>query len=184
MKDDRECGLLVSMRQPIFIRPVTEEERQLIEAGRRSNDAFVMRRSQILLASARGERVPSIASALSCDQQTVRNAIHAFNQKGPDALQAGSRRPHRLGTALAEVDAETFKALLPRRPRDFGPPTGLWTLELVAKVCVQLGWSKTEVSAQTIRQTLLRSKINWKRAKHWITSPDPQYQGKKTPVTA
>ncbi len=60
------------MRQPIFIRPVTEEERQLIEAGLRSNDAFVMRRSQILLASARGERVPSIAKALSCDQQTVR----------------------------------------------------------------------------------------------------------------
>src|SRR5512135_1384880 len=46
-------------------------------------------------------------------------------------------------------------------------------------VCVEVGWTKTEVSAQTIRQTLLRSKINWKRAKHWVTSPDPQYPGKK-----
>jgi transposase len=172
------------MRQPIFICPLTEEERKLIEAGLRSSDAFVMRRSQILLASARGERVPSIASALSCDEQTVRNAIHAFNQKGPNALQAGSRRPHRLRTALAEVDAQTFKALLHRSPRDFGKPTGLWTLELVAMVCVELGWTKTEVSAETIRQTLLRSRIKWKRAKHWITSPDPQYQVKKTPVTA
>jgi transposase len=172
------------MRHPIFIRPVTEEERQLIEAGLRSKDAFVMRRSQILLASARGERVPSIASALSCDQPTVRNAIHAFNQKGPDALQAGSRRPQRLRTALTHVDAETFKALLHRSPRDFGKPTGLWTLELVAMVCVEVGWTNTEVSAETIRQTLLRCKINWKRAKHWITSPDPQYQLKKTPVTA
>src|SRR6266516_1950866 len=100
------------MRQPLFIHSLTEVERQQIEAGLRSSDAFVMRRSQILLASARGERVPNIASTLSCDEQTVRNAIHAFNQKGPDALQAGSRRPHRLRTALAEVDAETFKALL------------------------------------------------------------------------
>ena len=172
------------MRQPIFLRPLTEKERELIEAGLRSSDAFVMRRSQILLASARGERVPSIAQALSCDQQTVRNAIHAFNQKGADALQAGSRRPHRLRTALAAIDAETFKALLHRSPRDFGKPTGLWTLELVALVCVELGWTTTQVSAQTIRQTLWRLKINWKRAKHWITSPDPQYQLKKTPVTA
>jgi len=172
------------MRQPIFLRPLTEKERELIEAGLRSSDAFVMRRSQILLASARGERVPSIAQALSCDQQTVRNAIHAFNQNGPDALQAGSHRPHRLRTALSTVDAETFKALLHRSPRDFGKPTGLWTLELVALVCVELGWTTTQVSAQTIRQTLLRLKINWKRAKHWITSPDPQYQLKKTPVTA
>jgi hypothetical protein len=115
------------MRQPIFLRPLIEKERELIEAGLRSSDAFVMRRSQILLASARGERVPSIAHALSCDEQTVRNAIHAFNQKGPAALQAGSRRPHTLRTALASVDAETFKALLHRSPRDFGKPTGLWT---------------------------------------------------------
>jgi transposase len=172
------------MRQPIFIRSLTEEERQQIEAGLRSCEAFVLRRSQILLASARGERVPSIASALSCDQQTVRNAIHAFNQKGPDALQAGSRRPQRVGSALAHIDAETFKALLHRSPRDFGKPTGLWTLELVALVCLEVGWTKTAVSAETIRQTLLRAKINWKRAKHWITSPDPQYQLKKTPVTA
>ena len=172
------------MRQPIFIRCLTEGERQQIEAGLRSSDAFVMRRSQILLASARGERVPSIASALSCDEQTVRNAIHTFNQKGRDALQAGSRRPHRLRTALAEVDAETFKALLHRSPRDFGKSTGLWTLELVAVVCVELGWTITQVSAETIRQTLLRLKIHWKRAKHWITSPDPHYQVKKTHVTA
>jgi len=55
---------------------------------------------------------------------------------------------------------------------------------LVAVVCVELGWTITQVSAETIRQTRLRLKINWKRAKHWITSPDPQYQVKKTPVTA
>lgn len=172
------------MRQPIFLRPLSEKEREQIEAGLRSSEAFVMRRSQILLASARGERVPRIAATLSCDQQTVRNAIHSFNQKGLDALPAGSRRPHGLRTALAAIDADTFKALLHRSPRDFGKPTGLWTLELVALVCVELGWTKTAVSAETIRQTLLRLKINWKRAKHWITSPDPQYQRKKTPVTA
>src|SRR5437763_1817179 len=111
------------MRPPIFVRFLAEEERQLIETGLRSSDAFLLRRSQILLASARGERVPIIARALRCDEQTVRNAIHTFNQKGPDALRAHSRRPHRLRTALGEIDAETFKALLHRPPRDVGKET-------------------------------------------------------------
>ncbi len=172
------------MRQPIFARPFTEEEQQRIETGLRSSDAFVLRRSQILLASARGERVPSIAFALSCDEQTVRNAIHAFNQKGREALQAGSSRPQHLRTALSGVDADAFKALLHRPPRDFGFKTSLWTLDLVAKECVKQGWATIQVSGETIRQTLKRLGINWKRAKHWITSPDPQYQVKKTLATA
>lgn len=172
------------MRPPIFVRSLAEDERKCIEAGLRSSDAFVLRRSQILLASARLERVPSIASALSCDQQTVRNAIHAFNQHGVEALCAGSHRPHRLRTALGEVDAGTFKALLHRPPRDFGKATSLWTLDLVAAICVERGWTAVQVSAEAIRQTLKGLGINWKRAKHWITSPDPQYLVKKTLATA
>jgi transposase len=172
------------MRPPIFVRPLAENERKRLEAGLRSSHAFVLRRSQILLASARLERVPSIASALSCDEQTVRNAIHAFNRHGVQVPCAGSHRPHRLHTALGHIDADTFKALVHRPPRDFGKETSLWTLELVAVVCVEQGWAATQVSAETIHQTLKRLGINWKRAKHWITSPDPSYLIKKTLMTA
>ena len=49
------------MRAPLFVRPLTEEERLRLEAGLRSSDAFVLRRCQILLASARGERPARIA---------------------------------------------------------------------------------------------------------------------------
>jgi DNA-binding NarL/FixJ family response regulator len=48
----------------------------------RSSHAFVLRRCQILLASARGELAPQIAHHLGCDSQTVRNAIWAFNRVG------------------------------------------------------------------------------------------------------
>jgi hypothetical protein len=48
------------MRKPIFIRPLTEEEQQVVEHGLRSPDAFVLRRCQILLASARAERAPRL----------------------------------------------------------------------------------------------------------------------------
>jgi hypothetical protein len=50
------------MKSPVFIRPLTENERGQIQAGLRSKDAFVLRRSQVLLASDRGERAPVIAS--------------------------------------------------------------------------------------------------------------------------
>ncbi len=65
--------------QPIFVRPLTDAERQHVEAGLRSSEAFVLRQCQILLASARGERATAIARQLGCDDQTVREAIHAFN---------------------------------------------------------------------------------------------------------
>jgi len=44
------------MKPPKFVRALTADERVALEAGLRSSDAFVLRRCQILLASARGER--------------------------------------------------------------------------------------------------------------------------------
>ncbi len=90
------------MRTPIFIRPLTEDEQHQIQAGLRSSDAFVMRRCQILRASARGERAPVIAHQLGGDDQTVRNVIHEFNATGRAVLQEGSSRPHRLHTSFSE----------------------------------------------------------------------------------
>src|ERR671938_499047 len=112
------------MRPPIFVRELTDTERAQVEAGLRSSDAFTLRRCQIVLASARGERAPVIARHLGCDDQTVREAIRAFDARGVAALRRGSHRP------------------------------------------------------ETIRLTLKRLGIGWKRAKRWITSPDPEYARK------
>ena len=171
------------MRTPIFIRPVTEGEQRRVQAGLRSSDAFVLRRCQILLASARGERAIAIATQLACDDQTVRNVIHGFNTSGLAVLQEGSSRPHRLHTAFTEEGAERLKDLLHRSPRDFGQERSTWTLELAAQVSFEQGIISHEISDESVRRALKRLKTNWKRAKHWITSPDPQYQLKKKRAT-
>ena len=88
------------MRPPIKVRRPTDAEQQALEAGLRSSDAIVLRRCQIVLASARGERVPPIARQLGCDDQTVRKAIHAFNARGPRRLAPGSRRPQTIRAGL------------------------------------------------------------------------------------
>ncbi len=172
------------MRQPIFIRPLTQDEQRQVQAGLRSSEAFVLRRCQILTLSARGERALSIAHQLGCDDQTVRNVIHGFNASGLAILQEGSSRPHRLRTTFTQEGAERLKELLHRSPRDFGQDRSTWTLELAAKISFEQGIISQEVSDESVRRALKRLKTNWKRAKHWITSPDPQYLLKKTLATA
>jgi DNA-binding NarL/FixJ family response regulator len=66
------------MKPPLFIRPLSAAEVHELEASLRSRDAFTLRRSQILLASARGSRSSQIAEYLGCDDQTVRNVLRAF----------------------------------------------------------------------------------------------------------
>jgi transposase len=173
------------MRPPIFVRPLTDAERQAVTAGLRSSDAFVLRRCQILLASARGERAPRIAAQLGCDDQTVLDALHAFNAAGLPALRKGSSRPKRLRpAAFGPEQAQALRALLHHSPRRFGQPSSRWTLEMAAAVSFAQGLTATRVTGETIRATLQRLGIRWKRAKHWITSPDPGYARKKSGVTA
>lgn len=143
----------------------------------------MLRRCQILLASARRERAPAIARLLGCDDQTVRNVIKDFNATGIAVLKAGSSRPHRLRTSFTPEGLEQLKELLHRSPREFGKERGTWTLELVAQVCLEQGIISVPISDESVRRALKRLKTNWKRAKHWITSPDPQYQLKKTLAT-
>ena len=154
-------------------------EREQVEAALRTTEAFTLRRAQIVLASARGEWVPSIAEHLGCGEQTVRNAIHAFNARGSGALFPGSSRPHTIHTAFDEAGVERLRALLHQGPRTFGKPTSLWTIARAAEVSFAQGLTAARVSDETIRQAIGRLGIGWKRAKRWITSPDPAYARKK-----
>ncbi len=171
------------MKPPIFVRQLTDDEQRQIQAGLRSPDAFVLRRCQILLASTRGERAPAIARHLGCDDQTVRNVINGFNTTGLAVLQAGSSRPKRLRTSFSEDGLQRLRDLLHRPPRDFGKEQSLWTLEAAAQVSLEQGLISQPISDESVRRALKRLGTSWKRAKHWITSPDPQYELKKTHVT-
>jgi transposase len=166
------------MQAPLLVRPLSAVERRTAEAGLRATDAFVLRRCQIVLASARGEHTVAIARLLGRDDQTVRNAIHAFNQGGVATLQKRSSRPHRIHATFDAVRAERLQELLHRSPREFGKPTSLWTLELAAVVSFEQGLTPVRVSGETIRATLGRLGVRWRRAKRWITSPDPRYTQK------
>src|SRR5215218_4018310 len=150
------------MKPPIFVRELSEKERESLEGGLRSRETFVMRRCQILLASARGLSPPKIAQSLGCGSQTARNAVDAFDGEGAEAL----------------------RGMLHRSPREFGYESSLWTLEMAAEAALEEGLTHRRVSGETIRATLSRLLgIRWQRAKRWITSPDPLYERKKGGAT-
>jgi transposase len=171
--------MLESMKAPLFVRPWSDAEQKAVEAGLRSSDAFVLRRCQFLLDSSRGEHASHIARILGCSDQTVRNAIKAFNQQGVQTLKKGSSRPYTVHVTFDAQTFETLRDLIHRSPREFGKETSVWTLDLVAEVSSLQGLTPHRVSGETIRATLVRFGLRWRRAKKWITSPDPAYTQKK-----
>ena len=167
------------MKPPLFVRPLTDPERAALRAGLRSPDAFTLRRCQVLLASADGLRPAQIAARFRRASQSVRNAIRAFHAEGLNCLTEKSHRPRSVRPELDDAARERLRALLHRSPRDFGKPTSLWTLDLAAEVAAAEGITRRRVTGETIRQALKRLGVGWRRAKAWITSPDPAYARKK-----
>jgi len=168
------------MKTPLFIHSLTDEEQQAVTVGLRSPDAFTMRRCQILLASNLGQRPSEIARNLGCASQTVRNVINAFNSQGLDCLKPQSRRPKTVQPIFDQYRLERLRAILHQSPRTFDKSTSVWTLTLAAEVCLEQGVTGRLVSIERIRVALMRLGVGWQRAKHWITSPDPEYKRKKS----
>ena len=162
-----------------FVRALTAAEERQLRAGLRSAAAFTLRRCQTLLASAAGQSPALIARNLGCTATAVRNAIHAFCAEGLACLQAKSSRPHSARPLLDRSFDAPLRELLHRSPRACGKPRSTWTLGLVARVCFEKGWAPRVLSPDAIRLAVQRLGVSWRRAKHWIRSPDPAYARKK-----
>src|SRR5262245_24987702 len=126
-------------KAPLFVRPPTDTERQALEAALRSSDAFVLRRAQIVLASAHGESAGVIAPRVGFSGQAVRDVIHSFNAHGLAVLHRGTTRNKTISYSFDTAGAEALRALLHHSPRDAGKDTSVWTLDLAADVAYERG---------------------------------------------
>src|SRR5260370_6697180 len=138
------------MKAPMYVRALSPAERAGIEAGLRSADAFTLRRSQILLASSREQRPKAIARNLGCATQTVRNAIHAYAQKGLACLKQESSRPKTVQAQFNQATCEGLRALLHQGPRTFDKPPSVWPFASAAQVCQEVDLTTSQVSIETI----------------------------------
>jgi hypothetical protein len=124
-----------------------------------------------------------VASITSTGVLLDRARTFAPLQRGRASLSKRSSRPRTVRPAVGG-GAEALRALLPQPPRAFDKPTSLWTLDLAAEVSFEQGLTATRVSGETVRATLARLDVRWRRAKRWLTSPDPEYARKKDGATA
>lgn len=168
------------MKASLFVRALTFEEEYRLKRCLRGKDLFALRRAHLILGSARGVSVPLLSQQTGYTVQMVRHVIHAFNEQGLTCLMRQSNRPKTAAPVLSEDACQQLQHFLHQSPRLWQKNSSLWSLALLAEVAFEQGLTPHQVSDETVRRALIRLKVNWKRAKHWITSPDPHYALKKS----
>ena len=161
------------MKPLLFVRELTDPERQTLQAGLRSRAAFTLRRAQILLASAQGQRPARIASRLGCAAGTVRNTSHAFANEGADCLREKKRGPTDARPLLDEAPSDPPQGILPPSPRRFGKAPSTGARDRFADVTFEQGLTPRRLSPEAVRQAVKRLGSGGQRAQQWSTRPDP-----------
>ena len=118
------------MAEPVRARRLTDQEGQRLQqiVRRGEHDSIRVRRTMIVMASACGTPAPAIAGLVAADEDTVREVVHAFNEKGLAALDPDSAggRPRQI------TDAEFIVAAATTRPEKLGLPFTCWSLRRLA----------------------------------------------------
>jgi hypothetical protein len=94
----------------LFVRALSMDEgRKLQKITRTSKDPIRMHRAIVVIMSDQSQAVRDITSLLQVGEEYVRDVIHAFNERGFDALDP--RQPPSTSPALVESATPGFAAL-------------------------------------------------------------------------
>ena len=161
------------MAERVRARRLSDQEgqrlQQIVRRGR--HGSIRMRRAMIIMASASGTPVPAIARLVAADEDTVRDVIHAFNEKGLAALDprwAGGRP--RL---ISDADIEVIVAAATTRPEKLGLPFTHWSLRKLSAYLARNRTRTVMIGRERLRQILHERRISFQRTRTWKESADP-----------
>src|SRR6266542_4340005 len=139
-----------------------------------------MRRAGMALAWMQGRSVPEVAVMFAAKEETVRELIRAFNDRGFAALDPKARRGSmpRIGPAVREQICRTAKS----DPARLGCPFTCWSLTKLRDYLA--AHTYIGVSHETIRQVLRNAGISFQSTKTWKHSNDPDFATKKDRILA
>ena len=160
------------MAEPVRARRLTDlEGQQLQQIVRRGKHGSVrVRRAMIIMASASGTPVPAIARLVAADEDTVRDVIHPFNEKGLAALdpQWAGGRPR----LISDEDIEFIVTTATTRPEKLGRPFTHWSVRKLAGYLAGNTARTVVIGRERLRQIL---------AARPVLPADPDVEGVQRP---
>jgi transposase len=160
------------MAERVRARRLTDQEgRRLQQIVRRGKHGSVrVRRALIIMASASGTPVPAIARLVAADEDTVRDVVHLFNEKGLAALdpQWAGGRPR----LISDDDVDRIVEAATTRPEKLGLPFTHWSLRKLATYLAGAA-QPVRIGRERLRQILHERGISFQRTRTWKESTDP-----------
>ena len=164
--------------RPIFVRKLSRHEKVELKKLLSSTNTQVYKRARVIWLSAiKHLKAPEVAKIADLHLINVRIWIKRFNQEGIGALK-GKSSPGRPPVITPEERRQII-SLLKTKPKVFGLPLSNWNLRNLAEIAVEqriVG----RISHVYIGKIISEEGYSYKRSKRWITSPDPEYDLKKT----
>jgi len=132
-------------------------------------------RARAVLAFFEGSSYAEIHARFGWATHTTSKWLGRFRAQGLAGL---ARKPRATPPPRVRGLLEAWlPTVVHESPRAFGPEQDRWTLEALQRVCEEQ--TGEQVCLESIRLALHRFGDSWKRAKHTITSPDPEYEAKR-----
>jgi transposase len=164
------------MAERVRVRRLNDAEgrelQRIVRRGGKSDRSIVKwRRAMVVLASAGGNDVATIARLVQTSPDRVREMIHRFNDLGMRSLdpQWAGGRPRQITTSDREFIVETAKT----RPEKLGRPFTHWSIRKLADFLGKKKGRKVRIGRERLRQILIAEGITFQRTKTWKESPDP-----------
>jgi transposase len=139
--------------------------------------------AKMIVCSWDGQRTRQIAEELACHAETVRERLHAFNERGLDGLgiRPGAGRKPRLTQFERSMILAIVKLSPPGKatyeqtgeleaPDPEAEPE--WTLDTLTAAAQQRG---IPVARSQVRRIFRREGVRWRRTRLWATSKDPDF---------
>jgi transposase len=164
--------------EPVRARRLTDQEGQTLQriVRRGKHESVRVRRALIIMASASGTPVPAIARLIAAHEDTVRDVIHAFNERGLDGLDprwAGGR-PRQI----SDIDVAFIVETATTRPEKLGRPFTHWSIRKLVQYLADNPIRAVMIGRERLRQILRGKKISFQRTRTWKESTDPDREAK------
>ncbi len=149
----------------LYSRALKADEKAKLEDLLKDSDEELARRVQIVLLSSQRTGVHEISAMVGLHPINVRKWIHRFNRFGLNGLFP-RRSPGRPRLFSREQRAAIVR-LATTEPRVLGLDFDAWSLQRLRSQLIERG-VMSDVSAETIRQELLRSGLVFEE-RRWVS---------------